>query len=60
MDKTKDKPAQFKDNPIRIIIKADCKKEILNELEVLGIDEASLFPETDKILKQIKLNYSNK
>lgn len=38
----------------------DYKKEILRELKVLGIDEASLFPETNKILKQIKLDYSNK
>jgi hypothetical protein len=60
MGKTKDKPAKLKDKPIKIIIKAHYKKEILRELQVLGIDEASLFPETDKILKQIKLNYSNK
>ena len=60
MGKTKEKPAKLKDKPIKIIIKAHYKKEILRELQVLGIDEASLFPETDKILKQIKLNYSNK
>ena len=60
MGKTKDKPAKLKDKPIKIIIKAHYKKEILRELQVLGIDESSLFPETDKILKQIKLNYSNK
>ena len=57
MGKTKEKPAKLKDKPIKIIIKAHYKKEILRELQVLGIDEASLFPETDKILKQIKLNY---
>lgn len=35
-------------------IDAGAKKKILKELELLGINEASLFPETDKILKQIK------
>lgn len=60
MDISKDKPAKFKDNPIKIIIKANYKKEILRDLQFLGIDEASLFPETDKILKQIKMNYSIK
>ena len=60
MDKTKDKPAQFKDTPIKITVKAENKKDILKELQILGIDEASLFPEIDRMLKQIKLNYSNK
>ena len=54
--RTKDKPATFKDQPQIVIIEADCKKKILKELQVLGIDEASLFPETDKVMKQIKQN----
>lgn len=54
MGKTKDKPAEFLDKPKAIRIQADCKKKILNELQILGIDEAALFPETDKIMKQIK------
>ena len=58
MGRTKDKPAQFKDKPVSLQIKAACKKEILKELQFLGIDEATLFPETDKIMKQIKLTYS--
>lgn len=57
MGKTKDKPAQFKDKPVSLQIKAACKKEILKELQILGIDEATLFPETDKIMKQIKSKY---
>ena len=36
-------------------IDAAAKRKILKELELLGINEASLFPETDKIMKQIKL-----
>ena len=54
---TKDKPATFKDQPQIILIDADYKKNILNELQILGIDEATLFPETDKIMKQIKSKY---
>lgn len=57
MGKTKDKPAQFKDKPVSLQIKAACKKKILKELQILGIDEATLFPETDKIMKQIKSKY---
>lgn len=58
MGKTKDKPANFKDKLPIIKIKAECKKDILKELQVLGINEAELFPETDKIMKQIKSKYS--
>ena len=55
--RTKDEPATFKDQPQIIIVDADSKKTILKELQVLGIDEATLFPETDKIMKQIKSKY---
>lgn len=58
MGKTKNEPAELKDKPITIKIKADCKKDILKELQMLGIDEASLFPETDKIMKQIKSRFN--
>lgn len=57
MGDSKDKPATLPDQPSKIIIKADSKKHILKELELLGIDEASLFPETDKVMKQIKLQF---
>lgn len=57
MGKTKKEPATLPDQPSKIIIKADAKKKILKELELLGIDEASLFPETDKVMKQIKLQF---
>lgn len=57
MGDSKNEPATLPDQPSKIIIKADSKKRILKELELLGIDEASLFPETDKIMKQIKLQF---
>lgn len=58
MGNKKDKPAVFLDKPKSIRIKADCKKQILKELCVLGINEATLFPETDKLMKQIKSAYN--
>lgn len=54
---TKKAPAQLKDTPMKIIIKGEHKKAILQELQILGIDEASLFPEKDKIMKQIRKQY---
>lgn len=54
MGKTKNEPASFPDNPQIIRIKVGSKQNILKELEILGINEASLFPETDKILKHIR------
>lgn len=58
MGASKNEPAEFKDAPIVIKIKASSKKDILKELQMLGIDEASLFPETDKIMKQIKYRFN--
>ena len=58
MGDSKDKPAEFKDSPITIKIKATCKREILRELQILGIDDATLFPETDKIMRQIKSQFT--
>ena len=58
MGDSKDKPAEFKDSPITIKIKAICKREILRELQILGIDDATLFPETDKIMRQIKSQFT--
>ena len=57
MGDTKKDAAEIKDQPITIRIEAESKKSILKELQILGIDEAALFPETDKILKQIKSQY---
>lgn len=42
---------------MKIIIKGEHKKAILQELQILGIDEASIFPEKDKIMKQIRKQY---
>ena len=48
-----DPPACFRPT-YTITIDAAAKRKILKELELLGINVASLFPETDKIMKQIK------
>ena len=55
MGASKDKPAQLTDEPIKIRILAEGKDVILKELQMLGINEATLFPETDKVMKQIKI-----
>ena len=57
MGDTKDKPATLLDPPIEVVIKAGAKKNTLKELELFGINEASLFPETDKVMKQIKQEF---
>lgn len=60
MGSSKDKPAQFTDQPTIIRIKAESKKDILKDLQILGINESALFPEMDKILKQIKTEINRK
>ena len=57
-DESKKQPAELTDKPTKIIISAKSKKEILSDLQILGINEAVLFPETDKIMKQIKKELS--
>ena len=63
IDKEKRKPASvpqeyvLKDN-LRFIIDADSKKNILEELRLLGIHEAKLFPEIDRISRHILSKYS--
>jgi hypothetical protein len=57
-DESKEQPAELTDKPTKIIISAKSKKEILSDLQILGINEAVLFPETDKIMKQIKKELS--
>lgn len=54
MGETKEKPAEFTDQPIKIRIRGNNKKQLLKELQLLGISEATLFPETDKIMHEIK------
>ena len=51
---TKKQPARLPDLPNIITIKASAKQSILEELDLMGINEASLFPETDKVMRQIK------
>jgi hypothetical protein len=60
MGSSKENPAQFLDKPIRIRIKAASKKHILTDLQIMGINEAAMFPETDKIMKQIKIEVNGK
>lgn len=60
MGSSKEKPAQFIDQPKIIRIKAACKKDILKDLQILGVNESALFPEMDKILKQIKVEMNRK
>ena len=60
MGSSKENPAQFLDKPIRIRIKAASKKHILKDLQIMGINEAAMFPETDKIMKQIKIEVNGK
>ncbi len=40
------------------VIPADSKKIILNQLDAMGINEASLFPEIDHVARVIKKKYS--
>ena len=60
MGSSKGKPAQFLDKPIKISIKAASKKDIIKDLHIMGINEAAMFPETDKIMKQIKNELNRK
>ena len=48
---------KLEDDPITFRIKADCKDSILEELRLLGINKASLFPEIENIMQEIKLSY---
>lgn len=57
MGKTKTEPAQIKDSPKIILIEGNSKKNILRELQTLGIDDATLFPETDKVMNLVKTMY---
>ncbi len=59
------KSSQLKLNPNyilskdeRIIIPANDKKRILWQLEILGITEATIFPEIEKVASYIKRIYS--
>ena len=51
-----------KNSPLgkRIIIDHKSKKDILNELDTLGINKSTLFPEIDKVADYIKENYTQK
>ena len=60
LDNSKEKPAEFTDSIIRIRILAESKDAILRDLNVFGINEAALFPETDKIMNQIKHEFDNR
>ena len=57
MEYSKDSPAEPLFMPRQIIIEHNAKKGILKELDIMGINEAKLFPEIDKVLQQIKQEY---
>ena len=59
MGKYKTEPASLSELPYSIDIDANSKKNILRKLNQMGINEAALFPETDKVLKQIKDEYNS-
>lgn len=58
MGVNKSQPAEPLITPRKIIIDSNAKKSILKDLDIMGINEARLFPETDKVLQQIKLKYT--
>lgn len=63
IDEKKKQPAKLNPNYIlskdeRIIIPANDKKRILWQLEILGITEATIFPEIEKVASYIKRIYS--
>lgn len=58
MGEKKNEPASIPELPYIINIKADAKQGILEELKIMGIDESSLFPETDKVMRQIKYEFA--
>jgi len=57
--KTKDEPAAVDGQKVvgRIRINRDKKKELLMQLENLGISDATLFPEIEKVATHIKASY---
>jgi DNA-binding MarR family transcriptional regulator len=59
IDKTKDKPAEMEDKTVirRLRVNKDKKKELLMQLESLGISDATLFPEIEKVAGHIKTMY---
>ena len=54
IDKVKTKPAKFKFNIRRFIIPSAIKKSIRQDLKKLGIDEANIFPELDKVAEELQ------
>ena len=47
-------------NNNKIIIKSSKKESILKELDKLGINKSTLFPEIDKVADYIKEKYTQK
>ncbi|WP_228145436.1 FRG domain-containing protein [Acinetobacter schindleri] len=60
----KNKPAEIDQKYIlskenKIIIPANSKERLIKNLELLGITEATIFPEIDRVASYIRKNYSN-
>lgn len=47
-------------NSDRILIDKDSKRSILKELEQLGVNQSTLFPEVDKVADFVRKKYENK
>lgn len=54
IDEEKKHPAKLVHTPMRIIIDGKYKTSLIDELANLGIDNSSIFPEIDNIMKIIK------
>lgn len=54
MGKNKSEVVKTLESTKKIVVKEKYKKMILNELDNLGFNEGSLFPEVDKVLQQIE------
>ena len=64
IDGCKNKPAEIDQKYIlskknKIIIPANSKQRLIYNLELLGITEATIFPEIDSVAKYIRRKYSD-
>ncbi len=52
----KEKPAALKYNYKTYLIRKEYKKNISRQLEAIGIDEGTLFPEIEHVAEHVKIN----
>ncbi len=58
IDGEKEQPAALKYSYKTYLIRKDNKKKIRKQLEALGIDEGTLFPEIEHVAEQVKSKYN--